>query len=87
MHTRWTSSARRARNILDGPGLYTVNWSLARNFRITDSGKLQFRWEIFNLLNHPNFKLPNDYLDEAAVGSITSAGDPRAIQLGAKYTF
>jgi hypothetical protein len=75
------------RNILDGPGLYTVNWSLSRNFRITDSGKLQFRWELFNLLNHPNFKLPNDYLDEAAVGSITSAGDPRAMQLGAKYTF
>lgn len=75
------------RNILDGPGLYTVSWSLARNFRITDSGKLQFRWEIFNLLNHPNFKLPNDYLDEAAVGSITSAGDPRSIQLGAKYIF
>ena len=64
-----------------------MNWSLARNFRITDSGKLQFRWEIFNLLNHPNFKLPNDFLDEPAVGSITSAGDPRAIQLGAKYTF
>ncbi len=75
------------RNILDGPGLYTVNWSLSRNFRITDSGKLQFRWEVFNLLNHPNFKLPNDNMDEAAVGSITKAGDPRAMQLGAKYTF
>ena len=75
------------RNILDGPGLYTVNWSLSRNFRITDSGKLQFRWEVFNLLNHPNFKLPNDNLDEAAAGSITTAGDPRAMQLGAKYTF
>jgi hypothetical protein len=75
------------RNILDGPGLYTVAWSLARTFRITDSGKLQFRWEIFNLLNHPNFQLPNDNMDEAGVGSITKAGDPRAIQLGAKYIF
>jgi Carboxypeptidase regulatory-like domain/TonB-dependent Receptor Plug Domain/TonB dependent receptor len=75
------------RNILDGPGLYTVNWSLSRNFRITDSGKLQFRWELFNLLNHPNFKLPNDNMDEASVGSITSAGAPRSMQLGAKYTF
>ena len=75
------------RNILDGPGNYVVDWSLSRNFRITDSGKLQFRWEIFNLLNHPNFQLPNDYLDEAAVGSITQAGNPRSIQLGAKYIF
>jgi Carboxypeptidase regulatory-like domain/TonB dependent receptor len=75
------------RNILDGPGLYTVNWSLSRNFRITDSGKLQFRWEIFNLLNHPNFQLPNDFLDEAGAGSITAAGNPRSMQLGAKYTF
>ena len=70
------------RNILDGPGLYTVNWSLSRNFRITDSGKLQFRWEVFNMLNHPNFKLPDVNLDEAAAGSITTAGDPRAMQLG-----
>jgi hypothetical protein len=75
------------RNILDGPGLYVVNWSLSRNFRITDSGKLQFRWEIFNLLNHPNFQLPNDALDEAGAGSITAAGNPRSMQLGAKYTF
>jgi hypothetical protein len=75
------------RNILDGPGLYTVNWSISRNFRITNSGKLQFRWEIFNLLNHPNFNLPNDNLDEIGAGSITKAHDPRAMQLGAKYTF
>jgi len=75
------------RNILDGPGLYTISWSLSRNFRITNSGKLQFRWEIFNLLNHPNFMLPNDYLDEPGVGSITKASQQRSIQLGAKYTF
>jgi hypothetical protein len=75
------------RNILDGPGLYSVNWSLSRNFRITDSGKLQFRWEVFNLLNHPNFQLPNDNMDEAGVGSITKAAAPRSMQLGAKYTF
>ena len=75
------------RNILDGPGLYTVNWSIARNFRITDSGKLQFRWELFNLLNHPNFQLPNDNLDEVGAGSITNSGSGRAMQLGAKYLF
>jgi hypothetical protein len=75
------------RNILDGPGLYTTTWSLSRNFRVTDSGKLQLRWEVFNVLNHPNFKLPNDSLDTVGAGSITTAGDPRAMQLGAKYTF
>jgi hypothetical protein len=75
------------RNILDGPKLMTVNLLLSRNFRVTEKGKLQFRWEVFNVLNHPNFLLPNDNVDEAGVATITSAKDPRVMQLGAKYSF
>jgi Carboxypeptidase regulatory-like domain/TonB dependent receptor/TonB-dependent Receptor Plug Domain len=75
------------RNILDGPKLMTVNLLLSRNFRVTEKSKLQFRWEVFNVLNHPNFMLPDDNVDEAGVGTITSARDPRVMQLGAKYTF
>ena len=75
------------RNILTGPKLVVINASISRNFCITEKQKLQFRWEIFNVPNHPNFNTPNDYLDVANVGTITTAKDPRVMQLGAKYQF
>jgi hypothetical protein len=75
------------RNILSGPKLVVIDLSLSRNFRITDKTKMQFRFEVFNVPNHPNFKLPNDYLDESNVSTITSAGDPRVMQFGGKYQF
>lgn len=75
------------RNILTGPKLVVIDLSLSRNFRITDKTKLQFRWEVFNVPNHPNFMLPNDNVDESTAGTITSAANPRVMQLGAKYQF
>jgi hypothetical protein len=75
------------RNILTGPKLTVINFSMSRNFLIADKQKLQFRWEIFNVPNHPNFNTPNDNVDEANAATITSAKDPRVMQLGAKYSF
>ena len=75
------------RNILTGPKLVTIDLSVSRNFRITDKSKLQFRYEMFNVPNHPNFMLPNDYMDESNGGTITAAAAPRVMQLGAKYQF
>jgi hypothetical protein len=43
--------------------------------------------EAFNLLNEPAFGNPNGVLGSAAFGSITSAGDPRVIQLAVKVGF
>ena len=37
----------------------TFNVSLLRNWRISERGRLQFRWEVFNAFNHANFGLPN----------------------------
>jgi hypothetical protein len=75
------------RNFLTGPKLIVINLSLARNFRLTERQQLQFRWEVFNVPNHPNLATPNVYLDEANIATITSAKDPRVMQLGAKYMF
>lgn len=75
------------RNILDGPGNVVLNLVLSRTFRIGENGKLQFRWEVFNVMNHPNFSLPNDNVDTPGAGTITKAKDPRVMQIGAKYSF
>ena len=75
------------RNILDGPGYQNVNASLVKNTALTEGVTLQFRTEFFNLLNHPNFNLPDNFLGSPTFGVISSARDPRHIQFGLKLLF
>jgi hypothetical protein len=75
------------RNSLTGPKLFDLDFAIDRNFTITERIRLQFRAEAFNILNHPNFNLPNTGLDSGAFASLTSAMDPREIQFGLKLVF
>jgi hypothetical protein len=75
------------RNILDGPGYQNVNASLVKNTALTERFNLQLRAEVFNLFNHPNFNLPDNFLGSPSFGRITSARDPRHIQFGVKVLF
>lgn len=75
------------RNILDGPGFQSVNASLMKNTALTERVNLQFRAEVFNLFNHPNFNLPDNFLGSPTFGRISSARDPRHIQFGLKLLF
>ena len=77
------------RNILDGPGYENINFSLVKNTRLRENLNLQFRAEFFNLLNHPNFDLPDNFLypGSPTFGRILSAQSPRHIQFGVKFLF
>ena len=75
------------RNILDGPGYANFNASLMKTTRIIEGLDLQFRAEAFNLFNHPNFNLPDNFLGSPTFGRILSAGSPRHIQFGVKLLF
>ncbi len=75
------------RNILEGPGYQNVNMSILKNTRFNERVNLQFRAEAFNLFNHPNFNLPDNFLGSPTFGRITSARDPRHIQFGLKLLF
>jgi len=81
---RWGTSGR---NILDGPGTIAINLSVSREFPVHERSRFQLRWETFNVTNHSNLQLPNDTLDKANAGTITSAGSARVMQIGAKYQF
>jgi hypothetical protein len=61
--------------------------SLLKNTSLTERVNLQFRAEAFNLFNHPNFNLPDNFLGSPTFGRITSARDPRHIQFGLKLLF
>ena len=74
--------------ILSPDILRTVDFSMFKQFRITETSKLQFRLEAFNLPNTPSFAAPNATLDTSTVGRITStATAPRQIQIALKFTF
>lgn len=47
------------RNFLRGPGFFQWDYSLMKNFAITEKAKLQLRADLFNILNHPNFANPD----------------------------
>ena len=46
------------RNTIAGPSVFTMDLSLQNDFALTGDKKLQFRAEMFNLPNHPNFGIP-----------------------------
>ncbi|MBA3241331.1 MAG: hypothetical protein H0T60_08930 [Acidobacteria bacterium] len=75
------------RNILEGPGTQNVNASLVKNTALSERFNLQLRAEVFNLFNHPNLNMPDNFLGSPTFGLITSARDPRHVQFGAKLVF
>ena len=60
------------RNVLIGPGLFTWDLGADKDFRLKERYLMQFRAEFFNVVNHPNFDLPNGSIGSAAAGTITS---------------
>jgi hypothetical protein len=81
------SFGNSGRNILEGPSFQTINFSLVKNTTIREGIALQFRAESFNLLNRPNFGLPDIFVGSPTFGHILSAQDPRHIQFGLKLLF
>jgi hypothetical protein len=49
------------RNNLIGPGYAETDIGVTKNTRITERVSLQFRAEIFNIFNHPNFSVPGAF--------------------------
>jgi hypothetical protein len=76
-----------SRNPVRGPSYRDVDLALMRRLRVGADQAIEFRAEIFNLLNTPPLGAPAAVLGAANFGTITSAGDPRVIQLAAKFLF
>ena len=72
---------------IEGPGSQTWDFSLRRNFGLTERFKLRFQADIFNAFNRTNFRDLETNLSSAAFGTISTSGPPRNIQFGLKLTF
>ncbi|MCC6587493.1 MAG: TonB-dependent receptor [Bryobacterales bacterium] len=76
------------RNILRGPGRINFDWSLFKDFSPSEKWRMQFRAEMFNLFNTPQFGTPNGAVGNPAAGRITSTVGPnRQVQLGLRFSF
>jgi hypothetical protein len=74
-------------NMIEAPGRFNIDAGLTRSFRMTGTHQLQFRAEVFNLLNRVQLGVPELRMNNANFGLITTAGDPRIVQLALKYSF
>jgi len=83
------------RNTFEGPGYWNTDQSLFKNVKAGERYTFQFRFEVFNVFNHANFKLPSSATGANFANRITSgnfgqsAGEisPRLLQLGLKFLF
>lgn len=77
-----------ARNSLRGPNFFNMDLALHKTFAITERVGLQFRWEVFNVLNRTNLALPNTNTDAGTPGLITDIAQPmRNMQFGARLSW
>lgn len=74
---------------LVGPHQVNFDFSAFKNFRLTEQQQLQFRCEMFNVFNHPQFGLPgrNPNNSGGATISGTLPDNQREIQFALRYTF
>jgi hypothetical protein len=89
------------RNFVRGFGEFQTNFAARREFPLTDSLRLQFRAEAFNIFNHPNFGYVDPFLTDATFGQATMTlnqslgtlasqyqqGGPRSMQFALKLQF
>jgi hypothetical protein len=76
-----------SRNPVRGPSYRDVDFALIRRLPVRAGASIEVRAEVFNLLNTPNLGAPNGVAGAASFGTITSAFDPRVVQLALKFLF
>ena len=76
-----------SRNPVRGPSYRVVDLSAMRLVRLGGERVIELRAEVFNLLNTVNYGAPAATFGAANFGTITSALDPRVVQLALKFSF
>jgi hypothetical protein len=77
------------RNLMRGPGLNNFDFGLYKDTKLSETTRLELRFEFYNLFNHVQFRQSglSSNINSSNFGRITAAWDPRLIQFGAKFHF
>ena len=75
------------RNVNLGPAYADWDFAALKNFKVTESKQLQFRAELFDILNRTNFRLPDSDISSPTFNHILAAEAPRQVQFALKFMF
>ena len=77
------------RNIIEGPGSFTMGMSLSKNIRLDRDGqrRLTLRWDVTNLTNNPNFTGISTVVNSATFGRVTGIANMRTMAFHARVNF
>lgn len=75
------------RNMFTGPGFFRTDFSLFKNTRVTERVNTQFGIEFFNLFNHNNHLIPQNFSNNGDFGFFRNSLAPRLIQYRVKLIF
>jgi hypothetical protein len=78
------------RNFLRSDGLVSIDMNLAKNIRINEGHSLQFRADMFNIMNHRNFGIPNAFANSTAFNFLNEGatdGGNRRVFMSLRYRF
>jgi hypothetical protein len=75
------------RNALRNPGFWGWNISILRSFRMVRQHAVDFRWEAFNVLNHPTLGGANSNPTSGSFGRVTGKTGSRTMQFVLQYRF
>ena len=70
-----------------GPRLFTTDFALLKTGKVGERVSYEFRAEFYNAFNNVNFGAPDAGLTDSNFGQISSAGDPRILQMALKLKF
>ena len=76
-----------SRNPVRGPGYRNLDVAVLRRIGLRAGNAVEVRAEVFNATNTPALGPPNGTFGPAAFGTITTAADPRVVQLAVKLVF
>lgn len=73
---------------VNGPGYWNVDTALIKRTRFKENLNLELRFEAFNVFNHTNFSVGENFdINSTSFGKISSTFDPRILQLAVKFNF
>lgn len=82
------SFGNAARNIVEADGIINFDMGLAKDFKLSEQRRIEFRWEVFNIFNHANFAAPVNDFNAASFGRVLRTSTPeRQMQFGFKFLF
>lgn len=75
------------RNVNIGPAYANWDFAALKNFKLAESKRLQFRAELFDILNRTNFRLPDSDISSPTFNHILAAQAPRQVQFALKFLY